>query len=117
MMPSKRSTKHKAYPRKVGRGAALKAIAKALATEHAAGRENPESWMLAAVREFSDAPAGQPPAKGKDDFRPNPATWFNQERYHDDRATWQHGGKPNARSQAPRGKYDDIGFDAVAKND
>jgi hypothetical protein len=68
-----------AYPRRVGRGAAMKAIQKAMKT--VTGLE-----LLEAVTAYAKAVA----TWKVDDraFVPHPATWFNQERYADDRATW-----------------------------
>lgn len=69
-----------AYPRKQGRGAAMKAIHKAMKT--VTGLE-----LLEATSAYAKAVA----TWGVDDkaFVPHPATWFNQERYADDRALWK----------------------------
>ncbi len=67
---------YEAYPRKVGRGAALKAIVKAL-------KLVPFEELLEAVREYARAREGQ-----EREFTPYPATWFNQERWADDREEW-----------------------------
>lgn len=69
-----------AYPRKQGRGAAMKAIHKAMKT--VTGLE-----LLEATAAYAKAVA----TWGVDDkaFVPHPATWFNQERYADDRALWK----------------------------
>ena len=81
---------YQAYPRKEGRGAALKAIAKAL-------RKVDADELQAAVEEYARAVETWPAwERGKDDgsgheardLRPHPATWFNQERWLDDRTTW-----------------------------
>jgi hypothetical protein len=64
------------YPRKAGHKRALGAIAKALETE-AFG------VLLAAVKEFAQSRAGH---AGR--FTPHAATWFNQERWRDDRSLW-----------------------------
>lgn len=70
-----------AYPRKVGRPAALKAITKAI---RAVGFEK----LLAATVTYSQARRGQ-----DNSFTPHPATWFNQERYNDDPREWAPKGK------------------------
>lgn len=67
---------YKLYPRHVGRGAALKAIARAMSKES-------YDFLFDAVTEYGAARQGQ-----DSQFTPHPATWFNQERYHDDRTEW-----------------------------
>jgi hypothetical protein len=68
---------YEAYPRKVGRPAAMRSIAKAI-KKHAA------IHVLERTREFAK---GWP--KGCDmGYCPHPGTWFNQERYMDDPSTW-----------------------------
>lgn len=64
------------YPRRVGKPAAIKAIVKAIAEfgfEH----------VYRATKSYSKARNG---ADMK--FTPHPATWFNQQRFNDDPATW-----------------------------
>lgn len=68
------------YPRKVGKGSALKAIQRALK------KTSPDA-LEAAVREYAAAVASWP--KEERQFVPHPATWFNQERWNDDRAEWK----------------------------
>jgi hypothetical protein len=70
------------YPRKVGRPPALKAIVKILK----AG-EITELDLQAKVREFAACVAKWP--EQDKPFIPHPATWFNQQRYMDDPATWR----------------------------
>jgi hypothetical protein len=77
---------YQAYPRKVGKKAAIKAILWALK-----GREF--ETLMAAVLEF----AASPKARGQ--YCPHPATWFNEGRWEDDRRDWQHGGTKNASDQ------------------
>jgi hypothetical protein len=70
---------YEAYPRKVGRDAALKAIAKAQ-------KQLPAAELLAKVKAYAAATA-----RWSDDdrkFIPHPATWFHRGSYHDDPATW-----------------------------
>lgn len=73
------------YPRKVGKAAALKAIAKALAVirQRPDAPGDPVTWLIDRVAEFARSPAGN--AGG---YTPYPSTWFNQGRYDDDPAEW-----------------------------
>jgi hypothetical protein len=71
-----------AYPRHVARGAALRAIRKALLTEEFA-------FLMAAVTEYRGARESHVALDAdQKNYTPYPATWFNQERYHDDRGEW-----------------------------
>jgi len=67
---------YQAYPLKVGKPAALKAIAKAVK------RGTEPDKLLRLTKAYAAA------RQGNKDFCPHPATWFNQERYKDDPATW-----------------------------
>lgn len=73
---------YSAYPRKQGRGAALKAIA-------AAAKKKPADYLLERTKAYAEAVAKWPSADRE--FIPHPATWFNQERYEDDPSTWERG--------------------------
>lgn len=73
---------YKAFPRRVGKKAALKAIKGALATTSAAE-------LLQAVQAFAAAVAKWPAADRK--FIPHPATWFNRGSYEDDPKEWERG--------------------------
>ena len=77
-------TIYNAYPRKVGKLVALKAIKKAMATLVFAELLNATTAYRNATNCWS---------KEKQSFIPNPATWFNQGRYLDDPKTWQATGK------------------------
>jgi hypothetical protein len=66
-----------AYPRKVAKPEALKAIAKA-ADKIDADKLLQLTKRFASAREGSDL-----------QFCPYPATWYNQERYNDDPSTWK----------------------------
>lgn len=68
---------YEAYPRKVGRPAALRAITKALKT-------TPAETLLNHTKMFASTVNGSDPQ-----FIPHPRTWFNQERYNDDPSTWK----------------------------
>ena len=96
---------YESYPRHVAPRAALKAIQraaerlvreKAQPDQHAARR-----YLWKRATEYSRSPAGQKPPKGSNDYRPHPATWFNQERYFDDPAEWlkPNGVRTNGRTQ------------------
>lgn len=81
------------YPRKQGKGAAMKAIQKAVARlvkgEHGESAMEPRQariLLFRAVQAFARSPAGA------GEFVPHPATWFNDSRYLDDRNTWNSGG-------------------------
>ena len=76
---------YQAYPRKIGKSDALKAIAKVLAV--LAKRPNssdPAAWLLERVQTYAASPAGR---QGK--YTPYPTTWFSSGRYDDDPAEWQ----------------------------
>ena len=71
------------YPKKVGKEAALKSIAKALKKIDAAK-------LIEIVAQYAES------QKGADmQFIPNPATWFNQGRWQDDQSTWERENKIN----------------------
>lgn len=74
-----------AYPKKVGRPAALKAIQKAIEKIGA-------PVLLEKTKAFAAARAGNI------EFVPHPATWFNQERFNDDPSTW----RPSDNGKVPR---------------
>lgn len=68
---------YQAYPIKVGKGRAIKEIAKAL-------KKIPFDDLLRAVKEFAESDAGK-----AGEFTPHPSTWFHQERWLDDRNSWK----------------------------
>jgi hypothetical protein len=70
-----------AYPRHVGKGAALKAIAKALT-------KVTFDVLQEAVGAYATACASDDPQ-----YLPYPATWFNEERWNDDRKEWGRNGR------------------------
>lgn len=89
------------YPRKVGKVAAVKAIARA--AERLAGKEpSALAYLLERTRLYSTAVALWP--KDERRFCPHPATWFNQGRYDDDTKEWV---RDSATAKAPR-NYDKI---------
>jgi len=78
-----------AYPRKIGKQAALKAIARA--ASRISGRpdlgETPAmEWLRVRTLAYAGAVAKWP--AGDERFIPHPATWFNRGSYDDDPATW-----------------------------
>jgi hypothetical protein len=78
-----------AYPRKVAKPEALRAIQKAIS------RGTLASTLLAATKLFAvttDLDVR---------FIPHPATWFNQERFNDDPATWRNGATTKPKEKAP----------------
>ena len=74
-----------AYPRKVGKPAALRAIQRALKT-------HPAEFLLARTKLFAATYNG--PAH----FIPHPATWFNEARFNDDPETWRRPGAANGKA-------------------
>lgn len=72
-------TVYEAYPIKVGRGAALPKIEIAIRTH---GFEK----ILEATKAYAEATATW--RESDREYIPNPATWFNQQRYLDDRREW-----------------------------
>lgn len=76
---------YKAYPRKVGKPNALKAIGKAVKTF---GRDK----VLNATTLYAEKVACWPPNSTQ--FVPHPATWFNQQRFNDDSSTWERAVNP-----------------------
>jgi hypothetical protein len=67
---------YQAYPRKVSKPQALRAIRKALA--HCPGEK-----LLQLTRDYATARAD-----AEERYTPHPATWFNGERFNDDPSTW-----------------------------
>lgn len=69
---------YSAYPRKVGKASAIRAISNALKRN-----ELTYEQMLEKVNAFAASPAGN-----AGNYTPHPATWFNAARYLDDPAEW-----------------------------
>jgi hypothetical protein len=86
---------YQAYPRKVGKEAAIRKIKKAVERlvkgngtmppmdEYAARR-----FLCKKTMEYARSPSGGEPL-GEKDYRPHPSTWFNQGRYFDEIKAWQ----------------------------
>lgn len=66
-----------AYPLKVGKPAAIRAITRAI------GKHGFDQ-VFKATKRYAELRAGDT------SFMPHPSTWFNQERYNDDENTWRH---------------------------
>lgn len=82
-------TIYQAYPRKVAKPAALKAIRLALKAIDAAS-------LLALTEAYAEARRGADPQ-----FTPHPATWFNSQRWADDPETWKQHGPDSSGTRAP----------------
>lgn len=78
---------YEAYPKKAAKQDALRAIDKAL-------RNVSDAVLLEAVTAYAQATATWAPDERQ--FIPNPATWFNDGRWEDDRSTWASRSKPRA---------------------
>ena len=82
---------YKAFPRKIGKDNALKAIGKAVDRLKVRGHttRQAQEFLYKVTVAFAKSPAGN-----DGNFTPHPATWFNQGRYDDDQAEWlKQGGK------------------------
>lgn len=86
-----------AYPKHVAKAAAVKAIRIALAKETF-------DRLMEAVTAYAESRVGQDKT-----FTPHPASWFNQERWEDDRSTWK------SNIGRPRGGADDYDEKCVRK--
>jgi|SRR6185312_3912472 len=98
---------YKLYPRKVGRGDALKAIRKAIqrlpnelqelnpsAEDGVLSVINEVEWLKEKIRKFSISDAARPDGLFDGYTPPHPSTWFNAQRYLDDESEWM---KKNGR--------------------
>lgn len=87
-----------AYPRKVGRNEALKAIEKSL-TNH---NITPDS-LLKLTLDFTGAVSLWP--EQDREFIPHGATWYNRASFLDDQKEWQRGRKPAAKKETDYAKF------------
>lgn len=83
---------YQAYPRKIGKKAALKAITTAISADTIAGtgaegKANTAARLLKATKAYASAVAAWP-AKDRE-YVPHPSTWFNRGSYLDDPKEWQ----------------------------
>lgn len=106
-----------AYPRKVGRTAAIKAIRRALdslGNAQVMDGTKPPAWLLERTTAYANATAAW--SVHDRQFIPHPATWFNQGRFHDDDSTWQRNsngnGKASARAEQRAREFDETLPDA-----
>ena len=100
----------KQYPRhrRVGKGAALKAIDKAahrlrdgeMCEQGAIPLQQAYEMLKQAVEAYARSPAGN-----AGEFTPHPATWFNQSRYLDDPLTWKKTNSGKEQRYEHEGKY------------
>lgn len=86
---------YQAYPRHIAKPKGLEAIAKAL-------RRVPFDELMAAVREYAKSRQGKDP-----NLTPYPATWFNAERWNDDRTDWFRAERP-ASGERPRDAWSNL---------
>jgi hypothetical protein len=101
-----------AYPRKVGRGAAIRAIKSSIEKVRKGNRvragcsaDEAADFLLERVTAYAESAAGERPSG--DDYRPHPATWFNHERYFDDPEQW------NLKRNGGSNGHTANGFDAL----
>ncbi len=78
-----------AYPRKVAKPEALRAIQKAIQ------RGTSAEVLLERAKKYATT------TDLEQRFIPHPATWFNQERFNDDPATWKNGATAKPKEKAP----------------
>jgi len=93
---------YEAYPRKIAKATALKAINKAitnLAKQNDCSSENAENLIYEAVVKFAGSPAGQ-----KGEYTPHCATWMNAGRYLDDPSEWHNLNAANGNRNGNKGK-------------
>lgn len=85
---------YKAYPKKVAKPVALRAIRKAL-------KKHTFEFLLEKTKAFAAV-------RGDNlEYVPYPATWFNQDRFNDDPATWRPRDDPrSAQIRGTREKID-----------
>lgn len=89
-----------AYPKKVAKPAALRAIQRAL-------KKHPAAFLLERTRRYADLYRGDPR------FIPNPANWFSDERFLDDESTWTRTCTPTAsrpHAAAPPRTFADLDY-------
>ena len=83
-----------AYPRKVAKAPALKAIQKAIVTigdrDFRGNLKAAAEWLKSRVDLYAQSPQGRREDKT---YIPHPATWFNDARYDDDPSQWTHVGQ------------------------
>ena len=98
---------YSAYPRRIGRGAALRAYPKALNTvatrgDPPMGTEAAAEWLAERASAFARSLAGQ-----RGEFTPHPATWLNQARFDDDEREWNRDDRGQRPNDTGRGGWND----------
>lgn len=91
-----------AYPRKAAPDDAAKAIHGAARREFAKGNEAPREYLVGRAAAFAGSLLGQKPPKGAKDFRPYPATFFNQGQYLSDPSEWDRPNGENGAAAKPK---------------
>jgi hypothetical protein len=96
---------YNAYPKNVGKPSAVRAIKRAL-------KMHPGKWLLERTKLFAKT------YKGDRQFIPYPATWFNNERFNDDPATWSHSAhRPSLnRPTPPPRQFDSADYQQDVEN-
>ena len=94
-----------AYPRKVARKLAMRAIIRAM-------EKTPAELLFQLTKSYSEARRGQ-----DENYTPHPATWFNQERFNDAPETWRPKAAPEVKQEnaTPAWKKLEILKDQVQK--
>lgn len=91
------------YPRKIGKRAAIKAIAGALSRllqgekgseQVFTSSDDVRAFLEHRTRMFAQSPSGR-----RGEYTPHPATWFNQSRYLDDESEWNRNGEPSYQDE------------------
>ena len=106
---------YQAYPRHEGKGAAVKAIEKAverirkgeLSKPAIPSKRDAQVFLFRRVQAYARSPAGTRPDR---DLIPHPSTWFNQSRYFDDDDVWRLNGTQSKQPKikiptGPGGNY------------
>jgi len=100
-----------AYPRKVGRIAALKAIHKAAKLRMKAGDTERDAYAHLYLRVRAYAKSDEATSRERK-FIPHPSTWFNAGRWDDDPAEWSVGKSENQKPTVKLGSWE-TGWDAL----
>lgn len=107
---------YEAYPRKVGRGAAIEKIKRAIqrVSEGECGQRMPigdaAKFLHEIVAIYARSPAGN-----AGEYTPHPATWFNQSRYLDDAKDWNRERNNGRNNNGSRHGKTAGNFDALAE--
>lgn len=91
---------YKAYPRKVGKQDALKAIHKAAKVLMKAGSTERDAYATLYRAVTAYAKSGEVTTRERQ-YIPHAATWFNKGRWEDDPAEWEVGKSENQKISKP----------------